>query len=276
MRVVILLIIINFTACVPSPQVTESKSRSPASYDPDAPYIWGNKTFPKELRISENFATAEKSNITDMATAWKTVVYNKEFFSFGASVPNKADSVHPDKLLDSVFGIYKVTKWPKDIPDDALAVTQLFGRRYNVGEDNEYVRIEHADIMVNYQYRFKTTDAGDGFDLRTVILHELGHFLGLQHIDTREPKESSVMYPSITSSEIKIVPQTRDRDALADKYGITQALTASGMTGGSIEYRPRNNDPGKETRILIELKASGECQHKIDGTLVGRHQVKLK
>jgi hypothetical protein len=41
-------------------------------------------------------------------------------------------------------------------------------------------------------------------------------------------------------------------------------------------YQPANSDPGKNVKIVIELKASGECLHKEDGAVVRRHQIKLK
>jgi hypothetical protein len=280
-------------ACTPSSEVTSGSSSSGRSLNAEAPYIWGNNTFPKTVRIANGFSDTEVANITEMSTAWKTAVSNKTFFTYGARTSDNYNISSPDGIL----GIYKASTWPSDVSPDALAITQLFGRRYNIGSESEYVSIEHADILVNYStdeygniFDFDTVDNGieEGYDLRTVVLHEMGHFLGLQHIPTywyrpegeefvtqADYKASSVMYPSINSLEEKRVPQTKDINALINKYNISSGGAAAMVTTVS-GHSPLNGDPGKNVRITIELMASGECLHKEDGALVKRHQVQYK
>jgi hypothetical protein len=225
-----------------------------------------------------------------MATAWKTAVAGqKTFFAIGSTGNNNYNINNTDGIL----GIYKATTWPSDVSEDALAITQLFGRRYNVGEATEYVSIVEADILVNYKpglygFTYDTVDNGPGYDLRTIVLHEMGHFLGLQHIPTYDYrpdsesnlgraayKETSVMYPSVSSIEQKRIPQTKDINALVNKYNIGSGATPA-MVASADRYRPQNNDPGKNVKIVIELRASGECVHKENGAVIRRHQLNLK
>ncbi len=279
-------------ACTPSPEITDASSSS-AAVNEEAPYIWVNKTFPKSVRISTSFSPAEKDAITQMGTAWKTAVSDQKTF-FSTSNGNNTYNI---TKTDGVFGIYKASTWPSDVSPDALAITQLFGRRYNAGETNEYVGIIEADILVNYKpgpfaFSFDSlsdgTDEDDGFDLRTIVLHEMGHFLGLQHVPTwgHQPvsdpagdrdtyKASSVMYPSINQSEDKRVPQTKDINTLVNKYNIGGG-GAPAMVAAAALFQPKNNDPGKNVKIVIELRKSGECIHKEDGAVIRRHHVKLK
>ena len=199
-------------------------------------------------------------------------------------------------MLYKIFeGVHRATGFEHERFESAL--TQLFGRRYNVGETNEYVGIIEGDILVNYkpgpmEFTYDSTSGAhvaDGtFDLRTVVLHEMGHFLGLQHIPTwsHQPvgdpavtstayKASSVMYPSIGYSESKRIPQTKDITALVNKYHIGGG-GAPAMVAAAALFQPKNNDPVKNVKIVIELRKSGECIHKEDGAVIRRHHVKLK
>ena len=281
MRLLTLLLTVLLTACVQQPEVVE-EGRSTASVNTEAPYLWSNYSASKTLYLSNNFTDAESQVMVDMAAAWKTALEDKKtFFNVSSSkIANKANNINPDLLLDSTLGIYKLTSWPQDIPEDALAVTQIFGRRYNAGTSDEFVGIEHADILVNYQwFAFDPDDVSsdyDGdYDLPTVILHEMGHFLGLGHIPRGEDRTSSVMYPSITSREVKRTPQGRDILELAGKYEVNLGSGATNALADSSSARPRirDNDSGIETRIMMELRASGECVHKVDGSIVSRHKL---
>src|SRR5690606_30345981 len=123
-------------------------------------------------------------------------VLNKKIFFINSPtlIADKSNTVsNLDHLLDGTFGIYKTTNWPTSLPASALAVTQLFGRRYNIGSSSEFVSIEHADVLINFHlYPFDATNSGFGYDLRTVVLHELGHFLGLTHKSTSSDRNASV------------------------------------------------------------------------------------
>lgn len=286
-----LFTLLIMVACTPSADVTTGSSTSGKTINQEAPFVWGNKTFPKTVHISTSFSASEVTSFTEMGTAWKTSVSNeKTFFAFGAAGNNNYNI----NETDGVMGFYKATVWPSDVSEDALAITQLFGRRYNVGDADEYVSIIEADILVNYKpggsaFTYDSVDNGidEGFDLRTIVLHEMGHFLGLQHIPTyydrpdsesglsREAyKATSVMYPSISSIEEKRIPQTKDINILVNKYSIGGGAPA--MVAAAARFQPKNSDPGKNVKIIIELRKNGECIHKEDGVVGRRHHIKLK
>jgi hypothetical protein len=242
--------------------------------------IWveDGPVFPKTLRISNSFASDEVANIEDMALAWETSINNKEnLFEFGPMVNEiTSGSMNLQSLNDNVLGIYKSNPWPSSLPSSALAVTQIWGYVYNKGTSDQFIQIKHADILVNFEFHFRTGDDGIGYDLQTVILHELGHFLGLAHssVDSSQ-RDLTVMYPSIRSWDDKRVPQPMDVSALSGKYGIKlSSSSASSMAHGPASKRPSlDAGPDEEVAIIIELHADGKCVHKLDGAEVERHQV---
>jgi Matrixin len=278
MKVLWILCLLFLVSCVPS--ASSDKTTTTGNINADAPYLWSDKAFPKTVKVSDAFGVNETANFTAMSTAWKTALADKvTFFAYGAVTPEITNvSFSMSSLLDSTMGIYKTTRWPSSLSGTALAVTQIFGRRYNVGDSDEFVNIEHADILVNYDlYHFDTTDSGTGFDLRTVVLHEMGHFLGLQHKAQTSTRSASVMYPSIDADEAKRTPQAVDISDMVSKYRINLGTGAAYyMTADSMPtYEVKTGDVGAPESLQIELHAHGECVHRLNGVIVKRHSADL-
>lgn len=280
MKLSALLSTILLTAsCV---QATKEASVSGGSMTTSAPGIWiGEKTsFPKTLHISNDFSNDENDQIEDMLDAWESSLENKfDFFTVGNRVSDISDNVSSLKSLnDNIFAVYKMNNWPSEFGSTALAVTQIFGRGYNQGTNSAYNVIYHADIIVNNTKTFRLNNTDPGFDFRTVVLHEIGHFLGLNHVTDVSKRNLSVMYGYINDSDEKRVPLTMDIQAIADKYtiapGPSSVWTASAHSVSP--YRPLNNDPGEEIHLILELHENGDCVHKLNGAEVMRHSVDLK
>lgn len=264
--------------CVPT-KVTDATTTS-GNINASAPYLWSSAAFPRSLKISNQFSVDEVSNIVAMSSAWETAVENKKnLFDHGdtKAAEISSSSLDMDALGDDgVEGIYKIVHWPPTLPGSALAVTQIFGRRFNIGSPSEYVRIEHADILINnhlYNFRTGATHVNNSFDLRTVLLHEMGHYLGLNH-----KYGDTVMIPSIGEYSINRSPTNTDTADIAGKYNI---VLGSGNSSAIVahnlpQYVPMNNDQGKKIKILIELMADGECVHKENGAVIQRHPAHIR
>ena len=274
MKPVIFLLSLSFLAsCVPTKTV-ESEVNG-GNINVSAPYLWSSLAFPRNLKISDDFSAQEVTNIQAMTAAWETAVEDKKnfFTDTERTTEVSSPSLNLDSLGDDgVNGVYKITSWPMELSAGALAVTQIFGRRYNVGSSSEFVRIEHADILLNENlYDFRTGDTGvsGSFDLRTVILHELGHFLGLSH-----KYGNTVMVPSIGTSTVGRAPTGVDATDIADKYGITLGSGSSSAMALGPQKNHVPQDGGEKVKIMIELMADGECVHKENGAVIQRHFLK--
>lgn len=279
-----LFILLPLVGCIKSP--TTATTVKGGAVNADAPYYWENPSFPKTMAISGQFSTDEITKIKAMGTAWKSGLSpSTNFFAYTEGASEKTTSLsNINQFNDGTLGIYKASSnWPYPDYPYALAVTQLFAIRYNRGASNEYVAIQEADIVMNYKnFRFDNVDpAVYDYDFQTVMLHEMGHFLGLSHKPTSFDRDDSVMYPSIYSSEEKRSPLPIDISDIASKYSISMLLgssgsTASAMSGDESNYRPNPGEVGEKIKIIIELRAGGECVHTEDGVETQRHHIKLK
>lgn len=257
-----------FAGCEDLKQVTSFRGASStpsASSKSLAPSKWSASKLPLKVEISTDFSGVEDQAIRDMANAWSdSIDDNIVFMDAAYSTPEK-NSVELSVYEDNVIGVYKMTQWPEVLPLSALAVTQLIGSRRNAGADNEYIEIQHADILINYEmYGFSTTTVWD-YDLKTIVLHEMGHLLGLYHDDSSV--DDSVMYPSITRSVQNRYPKERDIQAIENLYGVSRS---SGHY--RLAYRPRQENAQdrspaseEENKVVLryELKADGCDQHRL-------------
>jgi|GEM_PF-5091151 len=270
----IIFFLIFICSCNAAKKVDELSS-SNATAQQNAPRLW-KSSFPKSVKISSGFNTNEKTVINMMLDTYQTDMENKiDFFDNGGDTPEvSSPTLNPTSLSnDGILGIYKFSNWPNQYSGSALAITSTYGLRFNIGQPNEYVEILHADIFINTNfYNFDVLTAGPGYDLRSVVIHELGHFLGLDHKSTESNRALSIMYPSLRSDEIKRNLLSQDKSDLASKYNITlgssPALTAQNYR---LKYTPNPGQVGIPVTIITELMSDGTCHHSMNGIFTHKH-----
>ena len=115
-----------------------------------------------------------------------------------------------------------------DVPGDGLNTLswgelppRVLGRTCYVSDGHSRVdghdRIFEGDIVLGKRARFSSVAVTpqDSYDLRSNILHELGHVLGLDHTD----KEPAVMLPTLSLGLQRRTPTQDDIDGLRALYG---------------------------------------------------------
>lgn len=278
------IVFLHLAGC--KPDLPDSKELRPDSLggreiNPDAPRYWKSSHFPLEVYISESFetefngyydATTEKNPFEKMQISWEETLPNKELFTLDLEY---VENFEPTKMSghdDNQIGIYKSHSWYINISPTALAVTQFYAYRRNTGRANEHLEMIHADIVLNYNHHNFTMDEGGeyGFDLPTVVHHELGHLLGLGHLKAR----GAVMNSTISTVEVKRELLQADSQAIQDLYvSDGQNLTSadSGLVPSfSTDGAPHPQD-GEKVQGMIELMADGSCRHYQNGKLVREH-----
>jgi hypothetical protein len=269
-------------ACGPESIKKKIVTTSGATANPNAPAKWDKSSFPLSIKVSSDFSAAEDTQIRNMAGVWETTGNNDlDFFNLNDNTDTTANLNYGDlnSFYDSEMGIYKSTNWFSNVSSYALAITQFWGYRRNVGSTNEYIQLTHADIIMNnYNFDFALDNFGGAnmfkYDLASVILHELGHFLGLYH-DT--VSANTVMQPNIGTGTEKRSTYTADESALGTKYGVagyTEAISSVQALSGSFSVdRPVSEDEGEFVTGRMELRADKNCYHIINGKVVHNHPV---
>jgi hypothetical protein len=291
MRLAILLAcLLALISCTPE---TETTNRSPASSSAGSssttglPARWSSSKLssPLSVKVSSAFDTDFTAGdydsdgygpIRQMMKLWNESTTLYDFFNLSeANVGNREYSNLTDYYYQdgAQFGIYKSNSWFSDVSSAALAVTQYYGNKRTSSTGSQYVEIIHADIILNYASYTFTTDRFDfgSYDLPTVMLHELGHLLGLGHYS----HPYAVMAPTLASYEVKR-DLFYDKTNIANLYGSNNLAVKSLLkTNGAITPTSHPDD-GEIVRGVIELMPSGDCHHYLEGKLIESHKAKLR
>ncbi len=250
----------------------------------DIPRRWSAAALSSPLRVGTSDEIRNYFNPADddgngdhpasqMMKRWNAVIGGLQFFAIPSpDIANREYPLHENYLADGEFGIYLHNTWFNSIPRSVLAITTYSGYQRQVGTFDEWVEIIHADIVANGLHSF-SSDATDGttYHLPSVLLHELGHLIGLVHQLDGRP---AVMAPSLSATESYSTPYFADNQALQSIYSSIAALFAPDSKGARA-FPPVRPKPGIPVRGWIELHSDGTCRHYRGQYLIEEHSVPL-
>jgi hypothetical protein len=175
----------------------------------DGTKAYQNK-FPIEISISEDIAQNQSLVLLIQRSLNK---YNKLFgyTVFELIVSSDIQTLPRDgHFKDGLNSIYII----KDASKKYLAVTSTMYHFL-------FLNIQESDITFNFVYDYffeeSTESCWNKFDFETVLTHELGHLLGLDHTSSIVSPES-IMNPYIDTCEFKRDFSEIDVLLLNDKY----------------------------------------------------------
>ncbi len=296
--VLLMLASVTLTSCFTQESTPASSGGGTVSSDTpvhwDSSYLSGGLNVKIAQEILDDFTNSDDDSsgnnpVEQMFKEWNDATSAETFYRIPASsTDNMASYTALTDYRDSEYGIYKSHSWFSNVQSSVLAVTQYYGYRRNAGTSSEYVQITHADIIMNYRdYDFSTNASSSStYDFHSVVLHELGHFLGLGH--TSSYSINSVMQPSLSITSSKREITTYDKASIVELYGGSSALSASSSSAFSVATSASVSDSVKslpaaarqisddgEIHGLIELRADGICSHKVNGEVVDEHHVSI-
>lgn len=162
------------------------------------------------------------------------------------------------------------------LEEDVLATTLISG----ILVDEQYILYQKGDIYFNnYHINFQhlpldplDVNNDNPYDLTSIMLHEIGHLLGLKHntIDDR-----SFMYPILNSYSIKREIKEYDRKLIKVNYG---------EFGNSLNYEKYSNvkflknklSNTEEVTHVFKLLTDQTCLHYVNSKLKSVHKLQDK
>jgi predicted Zn-dependent protease len=193
---------------------------------------WATGNIPMRLQLDATAPTSPTLPLTDGTTSWNavaqsamdewnTVIVRSKFVG---TVSTSKTASEPDNVNNIFFA---TTVYGDAFDTFTLAVTLT--DNYDT-EHFPTVQIHEADLVVNANRTwnsYRGVSHSNPVDLRRVVLHELGHVIGLNHPDEAYPVQNVTAIMNSTISNLETL-QTDDRNGALFLYG--NALVAPTLT----------------------------------------------
>jgi hypothetical protein len=164
--------------------------------------------YPIKVYIHESWPEEYKQDITDAINVWESVVHTQ---LFEVSTETVYGPLRPRQDALNVF-YFKSQEWEREKTE------QGYTRVYNI-----LSTIQEGDIIINgYNFKYYTFNNPrnayglpyvDKVHMRSLLIHELGHLLGLGHTESKD----SVMNHFLPMNTIRDELYPQDVEALYHK-----------------------------------------------------------
>ena len=260
MKYLLMLALISVVSCGRTRVVESLTIWHPHSEEGhDVPLYWPREMFPLNIVYASTFNDdfpRPRGLVENALSQWDDSL-DVALFNLQGVVPNKMREKKKNDFVglpivdtNRKFGIYKKYDWPDD-KSSTLAKTSLI---YSGST------LINAEVFFNFDdHVFSTDGSPEHTDFESVLVHELGHLLGLIH--DRDP--FSVMYPNLPPGERRQANQS-------DQYVLARHIDAS----FNPEVSGEDDTRGLVRAVVHTLLIGGTCLEYRDGVFVGSHQMK--
>ena len=179
-----------------------------------------------------NGTTSWDTNVVDALAIWNTIV--PDFFTFDTTVHNPCD-----------YGdVFNTVGFAHDDCGDGFGDVIAFTRK-TYGQRAEGVFVTRADVVLNahlcwnvYAGSLQLCDGTLSYmmDLHRVMLHELGHVLGLEHPDEAGQMVAALMNRSISDLDTLMQDDRAGAAFLYPPLSVSTASLSNRSEGGGRVY----------------------------------------
>jgi len=159
---------------------------------------------PIEFRMGSKVSKDQTTQLVAAMATWEKAVGKKLFANNGIQNNIDGDSFKDlySSLPDRINGNYLDANWGKTGKPVEVLATTIWDNDPKSGN-----KIDTADIRFNTQhyqigdsYKLKSNKSQEVVDMQSLALHELGHLLGLAHVQSKDD-DLSIMNPSLYIGE---------------------------------------------------------------------------
>lgn len=229
-----------FLSCLPAPKdnkLSASSSLRETIFEPSIPDNFRRwKDIPLKISFSTDFSQNEITILSQYLERWNE---QETYFSVTEQFSNSTNMSLPKTQLypllmspdKSIIRIYKAFNWNNFNPMSlGTTITSFIDQNLESGQNFE--QITGAFVLLNMTRPLSLSLNNNSFFLPTVITHEVGHALGLDHL---EPDNFVMNYNLLPNTELS--PQLVELDLLKSFYQFSMKNTAARQAQGEDQFR---------------------------------------
>jgi len=173
----------------------------------------GWKELPVRYKFGKNLNAEQRTHLVAAMKTWELAV-GKKIFQIEGVHDNTGDNFRDlySSLSDEINGHYLDDNWKKTKKPDYVLATTIWHNTASSGAISKAdIRFNNQSYIIGDSLTQEATDEKEVVDMQSLALHEIGHLLGLAHVES-EVDDLSIMNPTLYIGEGLISRNLSDGD----------------------------------------------------------------